>query len=124
MPTSPWEEAEFARLSLDPINQRFLPGTPQEVGFLVAELALQPGSAILDLGCGAGRHAIELARRGYRVVAVDVSATLLDHARHEAAAAGVTPTFVQMNLADLDAVVFGVPGIDQDIPPAIAIRGH
>ncbi len=106
MSNSPWEYPEFARLSLAGINQRFLPGTAQEVDFLVAELALRPGAAILDLGCGGGRHAIELAQRGYRVVGVDVSPTLLDHACQAAAAAGVEITLVQMNLAAFDAPSF------------------
>ena len=35
---------------------------------------LAPGSAILDMGCGTGRHSVELARRGYRMTGVDLSA--------------------------------------------------
>ncbi|TDB77017.1 methyltransferase domain-containing protein [Micromonospora sp. KC723] len=53
----------------------------------VAE-ALPSGTA-LDLGCGEGADAIWLARRGWRVTAVDVSRTALDRAAAEAAAAGV-----------------------------------
>lgn len=49
---------------------------------------LRPGRA-LDLGCGEGGDAIWLAREGWRVTAVDVSATALDRAAEEAAAAGV-----------------------------------
>ncbi len=41
-------------------------------------LAIQPGDRLLDLGCGAGRHAFEAARRGARVVAVDMSSSELD----------------------------------------------
>lgn len=50
--------------------------------------ALPPGTA-LDLGCGEGGDAIWLARRGWRVTAVDISRTALDRAAAEAAAAGV-----------------------------------
>jgi SAM-dependent methyltransferase len=42
------------------------------------------GGAILDAGCGTGRVAIELSRRGYSTVGVDVDATLLDRARAKA----------------------------------------
>ncbi|SDQ06983.1 cyclopropane-fatty-acyl-phospholipid synthase family protein [Quadrisphaera sp. DSM 44207] len=49
---------------------------------------LAPGTA-LDLGCGEGGDAVWLARRGWRVTAVDVSATALARVREHAAAAGV-----------------------------------
>jgi len=55
----------------------------------------QPGSAILDLACGAGRHAIALARQGYKVTGVDLSERLLSIAKKDAAQAGVAVTFIQ-----------------------------
>jgi cyclopropane fatty-acyl-phospholipid synthase-like methyltransferase len=52
---------------------------------LVAETAhLGPGHA-LEAGCGEGANAVELASRGWRVTAVDISASALDHARAYAA---------------------------------------
>ncbi|HYN96760.1 MAG TPA: methyltransferase domain-containing protein [Pilimelia sp.] len=39
-----------------------------------ARLGTDPGDRVLDLGCGAGRHAFEFYRRGARVTAVDLSA--------------------------------------------------
>ena len=61
---------------------------------------LRPGAA-LDLGCGEGGDAIWLARRGWRVTAVDVSATALDRAAADADAAGVGRRidFRQLDLA-------------------------
>jgi SAM-dependent methyltransferase len=53
---------------------------------------------VLDLGCGPGRHAVPLARRGFRVTAVDLSAFHLDRARARAAAAGVTLELVQADM--------------------------
>jgi len=53
---------------------------------------------VLDLGCGYGRQAIPLARRGYRVEAVDLSPGLLDVARDLAAKYQVTITFREVNL--------------------------
>jgi SAM-dependent methyltransferase len=45
--------------------------------------SLHPGS-VLDAGCGTGRVAIELARRGIRVVGVDIDASMLGEARRQA----------------------------------------
>jgi SAM-dependent methyltransferase len=56
--------------------------------------ALRPPALILDVCCGYGRHSIELARRGFRVVGVDISAVQVGHARQKAAAAGTAPGLV------------------------------
>ncbi|MFB8775990.1 class I SAM-dependent methyltransferase [Streptomyces broussonetiae] len=62
-------------------------GRPNEL--LVREVAgLRPGTA-LDLGCGEGGDAVWLARQGWRVTGVDISATALDRAAGHAAEAGV-----------------------------------
>ena len=63
--------------------------TPIEVDQIEALLHLRPPRRILDLPCGQGRHAIELARRGYDVTGVDLSAYMLGVARERAEAAGV-----------------------------------
>ncbi len=46
----------------------------QEVDALVSLFGLEPGERVLDVGCGPGRHALELASRGFDVVGVDISA--------------------------------------------------
>jgi SAM-dependent methyltransferase len=52
---------------------------------LVTELVGPPGAhALLDAGCGTGRVAIELARRGYPTVGIDLDVALLDWARSKA----------------------------------------
>ena len=53
---------------------------------------------VLDLGCGPGRHAVPLARRGFRVTAVDLSAFHLARARARAAAADVDVELVQADM--------------------------
>ena len=59
----------------------------KEADFLVQTFGREPGSRFLDVPCGNGRHAIELARRGYRVTGVDLSDEFLAVAR--GASAGV-----------------------------------
>jgi SAM-dependent methyltransferase len=83
----------------------FTRNTPAEVEFLVDELRLQPGARVLDLGCGTGRHAVELARRGYRMVGLDLSRGMLRHAQAAAHAAGVSVDWIQA-----DATRFIAPG--------------
>jgi ubiquinone/menaquinone biosynthesis C-methylase UbiE len=51
---------------------------------LVAGLLGDPPARVLDAGCGTGRVAIELARRGYDTVGIDVEASMLDAARAKA----------------------------------------
>jgi ubiquinone/menaquinone biosynthesis C-methylase UbiE len=73
--------------------------------FLIAETeALRPGRA-LDVACGAGRNAVWLARRGWRVTGVDFSDVALRAARELAASAGVEVEWIEA-----DAVTWIPPG--------------
>ncbi len=80
----------------------FTRNTIAEVDFLVEELRLKPGVALLDVGCGTGRHAIELARRGLRVTGIDISSGMLDQARLNARRAGVEVTWIESDAANFD----------------------
>jgi ubiquinone/menaquinone biosynthesis C-methylase UbiE len=64
---------------------------------------LAPGSRVLDLGGGPGRYAIELARRGHRVVLADLSPNLLEVARRRVADADLpgVESFDVVNATDL-----------------------
>lgn len=77
--------------------------TPAQVDFLEARLAMTAPMRIVDLGCGHGRHAIELARRGYRVTGVDLVEGFLDVARRSAEQAGVEATFVRGDMGAFNA---------------------
>ncbi len=73
----------------------FTRNTLAEVDFLLELLSVEPGDHILDIGCGAGRHSVELARRGYQVTGVDISAGMLAQAANAAEQAGVTVTWIK-----------------------------
>ena len=60
------------------LRYSFTMGTEQEVTFLVELLGLEPGMRVLDVGCGPGRHALALARRGIEVLGVDISERFVD----------------------------------------------
>ncbi len=75
--------------------------TAAEVDGVERILHLREGGRILDLACGAGRHAIELARRGFAVTGYDLSEDLLRQARADAARAKVRVTFVCGDMREL-----------------------
>ena len=79
-----------------------LAGTDQEVRFITDVLNLRPGQSILDLYCGYGRHAIELAKQGFAVTGVDGTQDFLDIAAQKAKEANVNITFEQKDMRDLD----------------------
>ncbi len=81
------------------LRYSFARGTEQEVGFLVEVLGLEPGMRVLDVGCGPGRHAHALGRRGIEVHGVDISERFVELARRDAPD-GVT--FSRRDARDLD----------------------
>ena len=83
------------------LRYSFTKGTEQEVDFLVDCLALEPGARILDVGCGPGRHAHALGRRGFEVVGVDISDRFVALARQ------ATPDSVDVTFERADARALG-----------------
>jgi 2-polyprenyl-3-methyl-5-hydroxy-6-metoxy-1,4-benzoquinol methylase len=76
--------------------------TRGEVDFIEKELVSDKSATILDIGCGTGRHAIELAKRGHSVTAIDLSASQLNQARLNAAATDMTVQFAKADARHLD----------------------
>jgi SAM-dependent methyltransferase len=66
------------------LRYSFTKGTEQEVDFLVDVLDLEPGMRVLDVGCGPGRHAHALGRRGIKVLGVDISERFVELAAEDA----------------------------------------
>ncbi len=79
-----WFEPIADHLGAAYLRYSFTKGTSQEVEFLVDALGLQRGHRVLDVGCGPGRHAYELARRGIAVHGIDISRRFIALARQDA----------------------------------------
>jgi len=108
------------------LQNAFTHHTLEEVDFLVEELRTSEGGSILDMGCGVGRHSVELAKRGYRMTGVDLSGGMLAEARKAARAANVQVEWVQANATEFKAArqydaaiclcegAFGLVTLDED----------
>ena len=77
----------------------------------VDELALPAGATALEVGCGAGLTAVELAYRGLRVVATDAVQAMVDLARQQAARAGMSHA-VRVTQADAHELAFDDSSFD------------
>jgi SAM-dependent methyltransferase len=76
-----WEKGDFTRIAR----------TMRQSGAeLVADLAIAPGTQVLDLGCGDGTTAVPIARRGADVLGVDIARNLVDAGNARARGAGLT----------------------------------
>lgn len=105
---SHWFEGMADHMGEAYLRYTFTMGTVQEVDHIVEALNLTPGMRLLDVGCGPGRHAHELARRGVSVHGIDISQTFVDLAT---AGAPIGATFERMDAramtfeSEFDAVV-------------------
>ncbi len=105
---SHWFEGMADHMGSAYLRYSFTKGTVQEVDHIVSALALEPGMRVLDVGCGPGRHAYELARRGINCHGIDISQTFVDIANSQAP---VGATFERLDarvlrfVGEFDAVV-------------------
>lgn len=72
----------YSRMNVE--DQRWASFAREEVDYLFRNEYVRSGDSVLDLGCGTGRHAVELAKRGCHVVGVDFSQGMLDKALENA----------------------------------------
>jgi SAM-dependent methyltransferase len=101
-PASPDPQDAYARLQY----RRFVAWGERirrEEPFLLGVFASGPERSLLDLGCGTGEHAIHFARAGFRVLGLDLSASLLEEAAKQAGGAPVR--FVAGDMGRLREVV-------------------
>jgi SAM-dependent methyltransferase len=93
-PNPDWWRTWFGPSYLALYDETLTERTPSEIDALVRLLQLRPPLRILDLPSGQGRHAIELARRGYEVTGMDISPFMIETARERAKAARATVTWL------------------------------
>lgn len=93
MSGKPWYESLFQDFARTYDKECFTQGTLGECDFLEKELQCDKSLRILDVGCGTGRHAIELSKRGYCVTGIDLSESQLVRAREKAQEQNVSVVF-------------------------------
>lgn len=96
-----WEELfndDYLR-TVTPLNPTQIAA---EADWIEHALGVEGGAAVLDVGCGVGRHAIALAQRGYDVTGVDLSPTMVQRAQSHCLGAPRQPTFSVADMLALD----------------------
>ena len=79
-----WYESLFENYARKYDQEPFAQGTVGECDFIEQELDHDKNLRIIDIGCGTGRHSIELTKRGYVIVGIDLSESQLARAREKA----------------------------------------
>lgn len=101
MSNKQWYEALFENYGEKYDQESFTQGTIGECDFLEEELGRDTSLRVLDVGCGTGRHAIELTQRGYSVTGIDLSASQLKRAAEKAENLGLKIDFQQHDARNL-----------------------
>ena len=79
-----WYETLFENYGMKYDKESFTQGTIGECDFIEKEIDYNKSARILDIGCGTGRHSIELAKRGYSLTGIDLSEAMLKRAKEKA----------------------------------------
>ena len=88
-----WYESLFENYGRKYDSEPYTHGTVGECDFIEKELQFDKSLKILDVGCGTGRHTIELTKRGYNVTGVDLSESQLKRAQEKAEEANLCIDF-------------------------------
>ncbi len=96
-----WYELLYENYAHKYDKECFVKGTVGECDFIEAGINRDKSVKIIDIGCGTGRHAIELTKRGYAVTGVDLSDNQIKRAREKAQEAGVAIDFQTQDARNL-----------------------
>jgi ubiquinone/menaquinone biosynthesis C-methylase UbiE len=97
-----WYEELFENYAESYDKESYTQGTQGEVDFIEQEINFDKTKRILDMGCGTGRHAIELAKRGYNVTGIDLSGSQLKRAIEKAQKENLNIDFLRADARSLD----------------------
>ena len=97
-----WYEELFQNYSETYENEVYTKGTIGEIHFIEKEINHNKSIKILDIGCGTGRHSIELAKRGYNVTGIDLSECMLERAIEKSKEAKVKVEFIKADARELE----------------------
>lgn len=78
-----WYESLFENYAVKYGQEIFTQGTIGECDFIENEINCDKSLKILDIGCGTGRHSIELSKRGYNVTGIDLKSAFSFCKRHK-----------------------------------------
>jgi len=101
MEKTEWYKALFENYGQRYEHEIFTKGTLSECDFIEQEINYNKKISILDVGCGTGRHSIELTKRGYRLTGIDLSESMLTVARENAKAQQCKVQFLQADARHL-----------------------
>ncbi len=97
-----WYEELFENYAETYDRENYTQGTKGEVDFIEEEIDFDKSKKILDIGCGTGRHAIELAKRGYHVTGIDLSESQLNRAKEKAKNENINIDFIRADARNLN----------------------
>jgi len=96
-----WYEELFQNYAETYETEVYTKGTMGEIDFIEKEIKKDKSKKIIDIGCGTGRHSIELAKRGYNVTGIDLSECMLERAIEKAKEAKVKVEFIKADAREL-----------------------
>jgi len=96
-----WYEKLFENYGEQYDKESFTKGTIGECDYIEKELNFDKSLNIVDIGCGTGRHTIELTKRGYNITGVDLSEAQLKKAREKAERENLKIDFLKHDARDL-----------------------
>ena len=88
--SSDWHKKFFQNSFYNPASPVAVERAPHEARFILRQLKLKKGAALLDLCCGPGRHAVEFAEKGLKITGYDFSGEYLKEAAARARKRKVT----------------------------------